>query len=63
MSFYEYFECFFRTLNLFRDVLRLSRVTAAKKYADAAGTFETQLLSEIEHSPEASVSRPVLMHM
>ncbi len=55
MTYYEYFDCFFKILHLLHNILRLHRISATPKLCDASPmSFQDQIFAEIENSPTAA---------
>lgn len=58
MTYYEYFEFFFKVLSIFRDISRLDRMTAAKSEEQ-----ENSLMAEISSSSKASDNTQSFEHI
>jgi len=52
MTFYEYFDCFYRVMHLIRDIIRMQRISAAANHPELS--LEARILAEIEFSAEFS---------
>lgn len=55
MTFYQYFDLFFNVLHLFKNLLKLNRLTATNEKDKETNSFANKMMKEIEYSKEAPV--------